>query len=151
MNTYTVRICLIIRPIRLVVQLARSMGLKVIASCGSNEKVDILRDLGVQHVINRRTDNIREILKKEGPIDIYFDNVGGEMLEAAIENAAMNSRFIICGSISSYNTDFEHAYGVRVSTLLVSDLPFTNSRNHCTEPLARKPLQNHVRPVIFIR
>lgn len=93
------------------------MGLKVIASCGSDEKVNVLRDLGVQHVINRRTDNIREALKKYGPIDIYFDNVGGEMLEAAIENAAMNSRFIICGSISSYNTDFEHAYGVRASTI----------------------------------
>jgi NADPH-dependent curcumin reductase CurA len=47
------------------------------------------------------------MLQKEGPIDIYYDNVGGETLEAALDNAASHGRVIICGSISGYNG--EHA------------------------------------------
>ncbi|KAI0029803.1 NAD(P)-binding protein [Vararia minispora EC-137] len=97
----------------LAVQYAMSLGLRVIASCGSQEKVDLLQSLGVQHVINRRTDDIDVELKKLGRIDIYLDHVGGEMLEAVLYNAAMNARFIICGSITCYNSSFSEAPGVR--------------------------------------
>ncbi|PFH47748.1 hypothetical protein AMATHDRAFT_151392 [Amanita thiersii Skay4041] len=89
----------------LIVQYAKSIGLKVIASCGSEEKVKILQGLGADHVFNHRSSDVGEELKAHGPIDIYFDNVGGPTLEAALENAAPRARFVICGMISQYNTD----------------------------------------------
>jgi hypothetical protein len=46
-----------------------------------------------------------EILEKEGSIDVYWDNVGGETLDHALNNATIGARFIICGLISSYNGD----------------------------------------------
>ncbi|KAI0310798.1 hypothetical protein OF83DRAFT_1088127 [Amylostereum chailletii] len=95
------------------VQLARAMGLRVIAICGSEKKAELLRSLGVDHVINRKTDDISLELKKVGPIDIYIDHVGGPILEAAIDNAAMHARFVICGAISTYNVPMSEAYGVR--------------------------------------
>ena len=101
--------------ISLLVQLAHAKGMKVIASCGSDNKAELLRSLGATHVLNRKKDDINEALRKYGPIDIYIDNVGGQALEAAIENAAMNARIVICGAISTYNGPIDDAYGVRVS------------------------------------
>jgi NADPH-dependent curcumin reductase CurA len=46
-----------------------------------------------------------EILEKEGSIDVYWDNVGGETLDHALTNATIGARFIICGLISGYNGD----------------------------------------------
>ena len=63
--------------------------------------------------------NVKEELKKHGPIDIYFDNVGGKTLEDAIENAAQKARFVICGSISTYNQNMGEGYGVKVCMLLL--------------------------------
>jgi len=102
----------------LVVQHAKNLGLKVIASCGSEEKVAIVRGLGADHVFNYRTSDVAEELRKHGPIDIYFDNVGGPTLEAAIENANQNARFVICGMVSQYNTHITESYGIRNLWLL---------------------------------
>src|ERR1700761_7681205 len=84
--------------LRIAVQLSKSLGLKVIASVGTNEKVAYVKSLGADHFFNYKTSNYNTELKAHGPIDIYFDNVGGEALEAAIFNAAMHARFIICGA-----------------------------------------------------
>lgn len=102
------------RTVSMLVQLSKSLGLRVIASCGSNEKIGILKDLGADYVINRRTEDMFLALKKAGPIDIYIDHVGGIALEAAIENAAMHARFVICGAVSTYNGPMSNAYGVKV-------------------------------------
>ena len=96
----------------LVVQLAKYEGLKVVGSAGSDEKVNFLKELGVNVAFNYKTTDTREILKKEGPIDIYWDNVGGDILDAALENANTGARVIICGAISSYNNAATSA-GVR--------------------------------------
>ncbi|KAI0711845.1 NAD(P)-binding protein [Cerioporus squamosus] len=88
----------------IVVQLAKAEGLKVIASAGSEEKVEFVRSLGADVVFNYKTTSTREVLKKEGPVQIYWDNVGGESLEAALEFAAQKAHFVICGMISNYNT-----------------------------------------------
>jgi len=101
-----------------VVQLAKRLGLKVIGSAGSEEKVQLVKSLGADHVFNYKTSSVRDELKKHGPIDIYFDNVGGETLEAAIENAAQRARFVICGAVSTYNQDMSEAYGVKNLWLL---------------------------------
>ncbi|RDX46264.1 NAD(P)-binding protein [Lentinus brumalis] len=89
----------------IVAQLAKADGLKVIASAGSDEKVDYVRSLGVDVAFNYKKVSTREVLQKEGPINFYWDNVGGESLEAALEFAAQKAVFIICGMISNYNTD----------------------------------------------
>jgi len=87
----------------LVVQIAKRDGLKVIASAGTIEKCDFLRSLGVDVVFNYKIESTAAVLKREGPIDIYWDNVGGETLDAAMENANKFGRIIECGMISLYN------------------------------------------------
>ncbi|EIM82741.1 NAD-P-binding protein [Stereum hirsutum FP-91666 SS1] len=87
----------------LVVELAKLDGLKVIGSAGSEEKVEFVRSLGGDVVFNYKTTSTREVLEREGPIDIYWDNVGGEILDLALEYANTDGRFIQCGAISMYN------------------------------------------------
>jgi len=87
-----------------VVQLAKGDGCKVIASAGSDEKVAFVKSIGADVAFNYKTVPTRKVLEKEGPINIYWDNVGGETLEAAIDAADVHSRFIECGMISQYNT-----------------------------------------------
>ncbi|KAF9222038.1 NAD(P)-binding protein [Gyrodon lividus] len=88
----------------LVIQLAKRDGLKVVASAGSDEKVAFMKEIGADVAFNYKTTKMSEVLEKEGPIDIYWDHVGGKTLEAALEAAANNARFIECGMISGYNT-----------------------------------------------
>jgi len=87
----------------LVIQLAKRDGLKVIASAGSDDKVEFLKELGADVAFNYKTTRTSEVLKKEGPIDVYWDNVGGEVLEAALYAAAKHARFIECGMIAGYS------------------------------------------------
>ncbi|KAF9806657.1 hypothetical protein IEO21_08612 [Rhodonia placenta] len=79
-----------------VIQLAKKDGLKVIASAGSDEKVEFMKSLGADVVFNYKTEKTADVLH-------YWDNVGGETLEAAIDAAAPRARFIECGMISAYN------------------------------------------------
>ncbi|KAG9316282.1 alcohol dehydrogenase [Chiua virens] len=85
-----------------VIQLAKQDGMKVIASAGSDDKVQFLRELGADVAFNYKTTKMSEILQKEGPIDVYWDNVGGESLEAVLDVAATHARIIVCGMISAY-------------------------------------------------
>ncbi|KAJ6611738.1 hypothetical protein B0H10DRAFT_2055489 [Mycena sp. CBHHK59/15] len=86
----------------IVIQIAKQDGLKVIASAGSDEKVKFMKEIGADVVFNYKTTDTREILEKEGPIDIYWDNVGGSTLDAAMEFAANHSRFIV-----RYNSGYQ--------------------------------------------
>ncbi|KAF7366193.1 NADP-dependent oxidoreductase RED1 [Mycena venus] len=88
----------------MVIQLAKRDGLKVIASAGSDEKVKFMKEIGADVAFNYKTTSTREVLEREGPVDIYWDNVGGEILEAALDNANLYGRFLECGMISGYNT-----------------------------------------------
>ncbi|KAF8888968.1 hypothetical protein CPB85DRAFT_1334043 [Mucidula mucida] len=87
----------------LVIQLAKRDGLKVIASAGSDEKVEFMKSIGADVAFNYKTTSTQEILEKEGPIDVYWDNVGGETLDLAFAYSANFARFIECGLISTYN------------------------------------------------
>ena len=93
----------------LVAQIARIKGNRVIASAGSPDKIDwLLKEAGVDAVINYKTEkDITAALAKAAPkgIDIYFDNVGGDHLEAAIANANDFARFALCGMIAQYNSE----------------------------------------------
>jgi NADPH-dependent curcumin reductase CurA len=90
----------------LVGQIAKIKGCIVIGIAGGNEKCKYVKnELGFDEVIDYKNDNIYSALKKYCPdgIDVYFDNVGGEILEAALAKLRMNSRVVICGAISQYN------------------------------------------------
>ncbi|KAH9479936.1 Zinc-type alcohol dehydrogenase-like protein PB24D3.08c [Psilocybe cubensis] len=95
----------------LVIQLAKRDGLKVIASAGSDEKVKFMKEIGADVAFNYKTTKTAEVLEKEGPIDIFWDNVGGETLDAALEAANNYGRFIECGMISGYNNG--HSTGIK--------------------------------------
>ncbi|KAG8213601.1 alcohol dehydrogenase [Butyriboletus roseoflavus] len=90
-----------------VIQLAKQDGMKVIASAGSEDKVQFMKELGADVTFNYKTTKTSDILAKEGPIDVYWDNVGGESLEAALNAAAKHARFIECGMISNYGGSAE--------------------------------------------
>lgn len=94
----------------LVIQLAKllhpDLGLKIIASAGSDDKVEWMKSIGVDVAFNYKTQNTAEVLAKEGPINIYWDHVGGEILDAVLENSAPHGRIILCGAISSYNSGY---------------------------------------------
>ncbi|KAJ6455894.1 hypothetical protein C8R47DRAFT_1250596 [Mycena vitilis] len=87
----------------MVIQLAKRDGLKVIASAGSDDKVEFMRSLGADIAFNYKTTDTREVLAREGPIDVYWDNVGGSFLDAALEYAAVYGRFLECGMMTGYN------------------------------------------------
>ncbi|KAJ5764953.1 Alcohol dehydrogenase superfamily zinc-type [Penicillium odoratum] len=91
---------------QLVGQLAKHEGLRVIGSVGSDDKLDyILKDLGFDGGFNYKKEKPADALKRLAPegIDIYYENVGGEHFEAALD--AMNNfgRCVMCGMISQYN------------------------------------------------
>jgi NADPH-dependent curcumin reductase CurA len=90
----------------LVGQLAKSRGSQVIGSAGSAEKVSYLIDeLGFDAAFNYRDGDVTELLAGAAPdgIDVYFDNVGGEHLVAAISCMRQNGRIALCGAVSVYN------------------------------------------------
>ena len=91
----------------LVGQIAKLKGAKrVIGSAGSAEKVrHLIDDLGFDAAFNYKDGPVVEQLHKAAPegIDVYFDNVGGEHLEAAIDAITVHGRIVICGMISTYN------------------------------------------------
>jgi NADPH-dependent curcumin reductase CurA len=86
-------------------QIAKIKGCKVVGSAGGKEKCDYLLANGFDIVIDYKTQNIDEELKKHCPegISVYFDNVGGETLDAALLNLARGARVVICGAMSQYN------------------------------------------------
>src|SRR6476646_10436418 len=93
-----------------VVQIAKAKGMTVIASAGGQQKCDFVRSLGADQVIDYKAAPILKGLAAatesvgSGGIDVYFDNVGGDHLDAAFALARNNARFAICGMIDSYNT-----------------------------------------------
>ena len=86
-------------------QVARLLGCRVIGSAGSPDKVDWLRELGFDEAFSYRERPVHESLRELAPdgIDVYFDNVGGDQLEAAIGAMRRNGRIVACGAISQYN------------------------------------------------
>ncbi len=90
----------------IVGQIAKMKGLRVVGSAGSDAKVKALReDLGFDAAFNYKTGSLDAALRDACPngIDIYFDNVGGDHLRAALDRMNMFGRIPVCGMISQYN------------------------------------------------
>jgi NADPH-dependent curcumin reductase CurA len=77
----------------------------VIGSAGGSEKCEFVRSLGADHVLDYKAGPVLKGLAEAAPdgIDVYFDNVGGDHLDAAFAIARNNARFAICGMIEGYN------------------------------------------------
>jgi NADPH-dependent curcumin reductase CurA len=95
-------------------QIAKLKNCRVIGSCGSDEKVAYLKELGFDHAFNYKTTNIREQLRLGAPdgIDVYFENVGGAHLDAALACMRPLGRIPVCGMISGYNNKGSRSEGV---------------------------------------
>jgi NADPH-dependent curcumin reductase CurA len=90
----------------MVGQIAKVKGCRVIGIAGGPEKCTLLTDeLGFDAAIDYRADDVKRALREQTPdgIDVYFDNVGGDILEAALTRLAMHARVVVCGAISQYN------------------------------------------------
>ncbi len=86
-------------------QIARLKGARVLGSAGSEEKVQFCKDIGFDYAFNYRDGNLLQHLTEGAPdgLDVYFDNVGGDHLEAALAHMKRLGRIALCGAISQYN------------------------------------------------
>ncbi|VAV89733.1 Putative oxidoreductase YncB [hydrothermal vent metagenome] len=92
----------------MVGQIARQMGCEVVGIAGADEKCRwLVEEAGFMACINYKTQNLAEGLKEtcSDGIDVYFDNVGGDTLEAAMWQLALGARVVLCGLMAQYNTD----------------------------------------------
>jgi NADPH-dependent curcumin reductase CurA len=90
----------------LVGQIAKIKGCRVVGIAGGADKCRYLVDeLGFDAAIDYKDEDVKDALKRHCPkgIDVFFDNVGGEILEAALGRIALHARIVICGAISQYN------------------------------------------------
>ena len=88
-----------------VVQVAKAKGMTVIGSAGGADKCDYVRSLGADQVVDYKAGSVLKGLAAAAPdgVDVYFDNVGDDHLDAAFALARQNARFAICGMIEGYN------------------------------------------------
>jgi len=104
-------------------QIAKIYGCRIIGIAGSDKKIKMLKeDLGFDEVINYKTaKNIKEAIAQSCPkgVDVYFDNVGGEISDAVIANINFNARIVLCGQISLYNST-EVPVGPRLQPMLLT-------------------------------
>ncbi|SPO06685.1 related to reductase RED1 [Cephalotrichum gorgonifer] len=101
---------------QLVGQLAKAEGLRVIGSAGSQAKIDfVVNELGFDAAFNYKTEEPDAALKRLAPdgIDIYWDGVGGPLLDAALLALRQGGRIVSCGMMAMYHTKPEDLYGVR--------------------------------------
>jgi NADPH-dependent curcumin reductase CurA len=106
-------------------QIARLKGCRVVGSAGSDEKVEFLRrDLGFDAAFNYKKSDLPAALGEACPkgIDVYFDNVGGSHLEAALAHMRRNGRIPLCGMISGYNAETAPAGPRNLMTMVTQRL-----------------------------
>ncbi len=123
---------------QVVGQIGKNMGCHVAGSAGSDDKVAYLTDeLGFDAAFNYKTEDVYKAVHATNPrgIDVYFENVGGSVLEAVINNLNFNARVALCGMISMYNAKMDDLPGgprnmavlvgrsVRMQGFIVSNYP----------------------------
>ena len=103
-------------------QIAKLQGCRVIGIAGSDEKIRLLKEVGFDETINYKTiPDIKKAIADLCPkgVDIYFDNVGGEISDAVIANINFHARIVLCGQISFYNST-EIPVGPRLQPILLT-------------------------------
>jgi NADPH-dependent curcumin reductase CurA len=105
----------------IVCQIAKIKGCRVVAIAGGPDKCEWLRgELGVDEAIDYKGESVDARLGELCPdgVDVYFDNVGGEILDAALNHLARGARIPICGAVSGYS-DYEGRPGIRNHHMLI--------------------------------
>jgi NADPH-dependent curcumin reductase CurA len=105
----------------LVVQIAKVKGCRVVGIAGGATKCEWLKNgLGIDGAIDYKGEDVPARIRKLCPkgVDVFFDNVGGEILDAALDQIALFGRVVLCGAISGY-TNFEQRAGIRNTHQLV--------------------------------
>jgi NADPH-dependent curcumin reductase CurA len=91
------------------VQIAKLMGCRVIGIAGGRAKCDdwVVATCGADAAIDYRSENVSERLRELCPsgVDVYFDNVGGAILQAVLDNTSVHARVALCGQVSAYDAD----------------------------------------------
>lgn len=107
----------------LVGQIAKIMGCRVIEIAGTDERTELLKtEFGFDEAINyKTTTDLNHAIAQSCPngVDIYFDNVGGEISDAVISNINFHSRISLCGQISLYNSS-EPPVAPRIQPMLLT-------------------------------
>jgi len=90
---------------QVVGQIAKIKGCRVVGIAGGPDKCDYLRSIGFDAAIDYKHQDVKAALREHCPkgVDVYFDNVGGEILDTVLTQLAMHARIVICGAISQYN------------------------------------------------
>ncbi|MEM6785448.1 MAG: quinone oxidoreductase family protein [Bacteroidota bacterium] len=98
------------------VQLAKRAGCRVLGTCSTDAKADLLRSLGCDRPIPYKTENLKAVLKKEAPkgLDVVYESVGGRMFDTALRALAVHGRLIAIGFIGEYVDGPERVTDVRV-------------------------------------
>jgi NADPH-dependent curcumin reductase len=107
---------------QLVGQIAKLKGCRVVGIAGGAEKCRLLVDeLGFDAAVDYKNEDVRAALREHCPdrVDVYFDNVGGEILDTVLTRLARHARIVICGSISQYNNEGPARGPSNYMTLLV--------------------------------
>lgn len=104
-----------------VAQLAKAEGCRVIGIAGGPGKVAWLKEIGLDDAIDYKNENVLKRLREVAPkgIDVYFDNVGGDILDAALANLRRGARVVICGAVAGYNDEALPPGPKRYMSLLV--------------------------------
>lgn len=91
----------------IVVQIAKALNCHVIGIAGGTDKCALIKTLGCDEVIDYKNEDVSHKVAEYCPqgLDIYFDNVGGDILSACLDNLGFNARVVLCGSISEYMRD----------------------------------------------
>lgn len=100
----------------IAVQLAKLAGNHVIGICGSDAKVNLLKQLGCDRIINYRQENLNTVLKQEYPqgINLVFECIGKQSFDICVDNLAVRGRLVIVGFISEYLNNFEQVNQQRI-------------------------------------
>jgi len=88
-------------------QIAKIKGCRAVGIAGGAEKCNyVVKELGFDACVDYKSQNVAEELRKHCPkgVDVYFDNVGGEILDIALAQLARRGRVVLCGAISQYNS-----------------------------------------------
>ncbi|MCJ1476721.1 hypothetical protein MMC13_005389 [Lambiella insularis] len=103
-------------------QIAKLKGATVLGIAGSDDKVKWLKELGFDDALNYKDKDFAKKFKDATKplIDVFFDNVGGEVLDLALSRAKAHSRFVICGAISQYNADADKREGPKNYTMIIA-------------------------------
>ncbi|KAF1949052.1 NAD(P)-binding protein [Byssothecium circinans] len=104
-------------------QIAKLKGAKVLGIAGGDDKVRWLKeDLGFDNALNYKSKDFAKEFREatKDLIDVFFDNVGGEVLDLALSRAKPHARFVICGAISQYNSNKEEVQGPKNYTMIIA-------------------------------